>query len=137
MGRTASIPIFNDAKNTEQVCFWCPIPQRDQGIRKGGGEHGQAHGQPPTGPGPGAPTNFPRAPTESLKVKRRVPLYRLSDLGREKHLKAKIGRMRLSKSWRDLGDLKRELLDLWTEERTTYAKEVMLDIEAQRREAAR
>jgi len=70
-------------------------------------------------------------------VKRRVPLYRLSDLGREKHLKAKIGRMRLSKSWRDLGDLKRELLDLWTEERTTYAKEVMLDIEAQRREAAR
>ena len=31
-------------------------------------------------------------------------------------------------------DLKRELLDLWTEERNAYAKEVMLDIEAQRRE---
>ena len=58
-----------------------------------------------------------------------------ADLGREKHLRSKIGRMRLSKSWRDLGDLKRELLDLWTEERNTYAKEVMLDIQKQRREA--
>ena len=28
-------------------------------------------------------------------------------------------------------------LDLWTVERNTYAKEVMLDIKAQRREAAR
>ena len=34
----------------------------------------------------------------------------------------------------DLGDLKRGLLDIWTEERNTYAKEVMQDIEAQRRE---
>ena len=43
--------------------------------------------------------------------------------------------MRRSKSWRDLGDLKRELLDLWTEERNSYAKGVMLDIEKQRRKA--
>ena len=43
--------------------------------------------------------------------------------------------MRRSKSWRDLGDLKRELLDLWTEERNAYAKEVMTDIEAQRQKA--
>ena len=41
-------------------------------------------------------------------------------------------RLRLSKNWRDLGDLKRGLLDIWTEERNTYAKEVMKDIEAQR-----
>ncbi len=34
----------------------------------------------------------------------------------------------------DLGDLKRELLDLWTEERNTLAKEVMQDIEAQRKQ---
>ena len=43
-----------------------------------------------------------------------------------------------TKAWGDLGnlgDLKRGLLDLWTEERNTYAKEVMTDIEAQRREA--
>ncbi len=33
-----------------------------------------------------------------------------------------------------LGDLKRELLDLWTEERNTLAKEVMQDIEAQRKQ---
>jgi len=39
------------------------------------------------------------------------------------------------KAWRDLGDLKRELLDLWTEERNAYAKEVVTDIEAQRRAA--
>ncbi len=36
-----------------------------------------------------------------------------------------------------LGDLKRELLDLWTEERNTLAKEVMQDIEAQRKGAGR
>ncbi len=44
-------------------------------------------------------------------------------LGRERDFKVKIG------------DLKRELLDLWTEERNTLAKEVMQDIEAQRRKA--
>ncbi len=33
-----------------------------------------------------------------------------------------------------LGDLKRELLDLWTEERNTLAKAVMQDIEAQRKQ---
>ncbi len=38
---------------------------------------------------------------------------------------------------RNIGDLKRELLDLWTEERNAYAKEVMTDIEARRQEAAR
>ncbi len=42
--------------------------------------------------------------------------------------------MRRSKAWGDLGDLKRELLDLWTEERNTLAKEVMQDIEVQRKQ---
>ena len=42
--------------------------------------------------------------------------------------------MQRSKAWRDLGDLKRELLDLWTEKRNTYAKEVMTDIEARRKQ---
>ncbi len=45
-----------------------------------------------------------------------------------------------TKAWGDLGnlgDLKRGLLDIWTEERNAFAKEVMTDIEAQRREAAR
>ena len=60
-----------------------------------------------------------------------------SDLGREKHFKAKISRMRRSKAWRNLGDLKRGLLDLWTEERNAYAKEVMLDIAKQRKGATR
>ncbi len=57
-----------------------------------------------------------------------------ADLGREKRFKARITRMRRSKSWGNLGDLKRELLDLWTEERNTLAKEVMQDIEAQRKQ---
>ncbi len=43
--------------------------------------------------------------------------------------------MRRSKAWGDLGDLKRELLDFWTEERNTLAKQVMQDIEARRRKA--
>ncbi len=59
------------------------------------------------------------------------------DLGRERDFKTRIRRMRRSKAWRDLGDLKRELLDLWTEERNTLAKEVMQDIEKQRRKATR
>ena len=53
-----------------------------------------------------------------------------TDLGRERDLKARITRMRRSKAWGELGDLKRELLDLWTEERNTLAKAVMQDIEA-------
>ncbi len=59
----------------------------------------------------------------------------VTDLGRERDFKARIVRMRRSKAWGDLGDLKRELLDLWTEERNTLAKQVMQDIEAQRRKA--
>ena len=58
-----------------------------------------------------------------------------ADLGRERDFKARITRMQRSKAWDDLGDLKRELLDLWTGERNTLAKEVMQDIEAQRRKA--
>ncbi len=57
-----------------------------------------------------------------------------TDLARERNLHPKINRLRLSKDWRDLGDLKRGLLDLWTEERNTLAKAVMQDIEAQRKQ---
>ena len=53
----------------------------------------------------------------------------------ERDFKTRIARLRHSKAWGDLGDLKRELLDFWTEERNTLAKEVMQDIEAQRRKA--
>ena len=60
-----------------------------------------------------------------------------TDLGRERGFKARIVRMRRSKAWGNLGDLKRELLDLWTEERNTLAKEVMQDFEAQRKGAGR
>ncbi len=57
-----------------------------------------------------------------------------TDLGRERGLRARITRMRRSKAWGDLGDLKRELLDLWTEERNALAKQVMKDIEKQRKQ---
>ncbi len=57
-----------------------------------------------------------------------------TDLERERDFKARIARMRRSKAWGDLGNLKRELLDLWTEERNTLAKAVMQDIEAQRKQ---
>ena len=60
-----------------------------------------------------------------------------TDLGRERDLKARIMRMRPTKARGDLRDLKRELLDFWTEERNTLAKEVMQDIETQRRKAQR
>ena len=57
-----------------------------------------------------------------------------AELARERNLRPKINRLRLSKDWRDLGDLKRGLLDLWTEERNRLAKNVMLDIEKQRKQ---
>ncbi len=57
-----------------------------------------------------------------------------TDLGLERGLKARVTRMQRSKVWGDLGDLKRELLDLWTEERNTLAKAVMQDIKAQRKQ---
>ncbi len=60
-----------------------------------------------------------------------------TDLGRERDLKARITRMQRSKAWGVLGGLERELLDLWTEERNTLAKQVMQDIEVQRKGAAR
>ncbi len=56
-----------------------------------------------------------------------------TNLGRERGLMARIARTSRSKAWGDLGDLKRELLDLWAEERNTLAKAVMQDIEAQRK----
>ncbi len=56
-----------------------------------------------------------------------------TDLGRERDFKARITRMQHSKAWGDPGDLKREPLDLWTEERNDLAKRAVLDIEKQRR----
>ena len=56
------------------------------------------------------------------------------DLARDLRLRPKINRLRDGKSWGDLGDLKRELLDLWTEERNDLAKRVVLDIEVQRKQ---
>ena len=45
--------------------------------------------------------------------------------------------MQRSKAWGVLGGLERELLDLWTEERNTLAKQVMQDIEKQWKGAGR
>ncbi len=52
----------------------------------------------------------------------------VTDLGRDRKLRSRITRMRRTKAWGDLGDLKRELLDQWTEERNALAKTVMQDI---------
>lgn len=58
-----------------------------------------------------------------------------ADVARDRRLRPRITKLRRSRAWRDLGDLKRELLDLWTEERNRLAKDVMLDIETQRKGA--
>ncbi len=44
-----------------------------------------------------------------------------------------IGRLRLSKDWVKPGALRRVLLDLWTEQKTGFAKRVMKEIERDRR----
>ena len=57
-----------------------------------------------------------------------------NQLGRQKHLASAIGRVRLSKSWRDIGLLKRDLRDVLFSERNTLFKAVVKDIEAQQKE---
>ncbi len=60
-----------------------------------------------------------------------------ADLARGRRLRPKIAALRRGKSWGDLGDLKRDLLDLWTAERNDLAKRIVLDIEKQRKGTAR
>ncbi len=47
-----------------------------------------------------------------------------------------LDRLRRSRAWNNLGDLKRDLIDLWIGKRNALTKEVMTGIEARRREAA-
>ena len=56
-----------------------------------------------------------------------------NNLGREKRLGAKIGKIKLSRQWRDLGGLKRQLLDLWIGEKNDILRTVVEDIEEQER----
>ncbi len=56
-----------------------------------------------------------------------------TDLGRDWGFKARITRMCRSKAWGDLGNLKRELLDLWIMEKNALAKRVVLDVKAKRK----
>ena len=60
-----------------------------------------------------------------------------NELGREKQFARPIARLRLSKNWRDMGLLKRELRDLWLSERNALFKEAVKDIEAQRKQPQR
>lgn len=57
-----------------------------------------------------------------------------NELGKEKQFAQPIARLRLSKNWRDMGLLKRELRDLWLSERNVLFKEAVKDIEAQRKQ---
>ena len=56
-----------------------------------------------------------------------------NDLGRNRHLSGKVGKIRAGKAWKDAGDLKRALMDMLMQERNETAKRVMLDIEGQRK----
>ncbi len=49
-------------------------------------------------------------------------------------IRRQLGRGR---AWNNLGELKRDLIDLWIGKRNALAKEVVTGIEARRREAAR
>ena len=57
---------------------------------------------------------------------------RANELGRNRHLAGKVGKIRTGKAWKDAGDLKRALMDMLMQERNETAKRVMLDIEGQR-----
>jgi hypothetical protein len=55
-----------------------------------------------------------------------------TNLGRERRFAEPVAKLRRSPAWRNTGDLKRELLDLWTEQRNETAKRTMQDLEARR-----
>ena len=57
-----------------------------------------------------------------------------SQLARERELRPAIDRIRRSSSWRDLGLLKRDLLNIWLAQRNIVFKSVVKDIEVQRQE---
>ena len=57
-----------------------------------------------------------------------------NDLAREKAIRPVIGKLRLSRDWRDLGALKRELIDYWIGERNALFKRVVEDMEARKGE---
>ncbi len=56
------------------------------------------------------------------------------DASRRVVIRRQLGRGR---AWNNLGELKRDLIDLWIGKRNALAREVMTCIEARRREAAR
>ncbi len=49
----------------------------------------------------------------------------------------KIAKLRRGESWRDIGALKRDLIDLWLSERNAFAKGTMQDIREQERQPLR
>ncbi len=52
---------------------------------------------------------------------------------RDRALASRVGKLRLSKAWKDVGALKAELRDLWVQERNSLAKRVVQDVEQQRK----
>ena len=56
------------------------------------------------------------------------------DASRRVAIRRQLGRRR---AWNYLGELKRDLIDLWIGKRNALAKEVMTGIEARRREVGR
>ena len=54
------------------------------------------------------------------------------DLARDRTYAGRVGRLQRSRAWRDLGALKRELLDLWLTERNRLAEEVVREVKARR-----
>jgi hypothetical protein len=46
-------------------------------------------------------------------------------LARDRNLAARVNRIQRGPAWRDIGALKRELIDLWLDERNRLAKEAL------------
>ena len=56
------------------------------------------------------------------------------DLAREKAIRPLIDKLRRDRDWRDLGALKRELIDYWIAERNKLFQRVVKDMEARKGE---
>ncbi|MHB1219147.1 MAG: LPD38 domain-containing protein [Alphaproteobacteria bacterium] len=58
-----------------------------------------------------------------------------TELARDKQLAPAIGKIRMGKDWNDAPALRRDLLDMWTQERNTLSKSVMGEVQMQRKMA--
>ena len=56
-----------------------------------------------------------------------------NEYGREPDRRVRMGNLKITKDWRNIGALKRELIEMWITERNAFAETIVKDMKKQRR----